>query len=122
MSILKGVKFAFRFRLSPVYPSKIATFFASPIGTWELSLVFMRTLKKCLSIFFFAPFLRKSFHPEDLLLQYLFAFNRNQISKLLCHDLKDSSTHPLKSYLHYRTNLIKNPIRSSPFLVRLEKF
>ena len=70
----------------------------------------------------FCPFLHKNFHLAGLLLQCSFAFNRNQISKLLCHQVKRSPTHPLKSYMHYRTNLIKNPIGPSPFLVRLEKF
>ena len=46
----------------------------------------------------FCPFLHKSFHPVDLLLLYSFAFNRNQISKLLCNHVIGSPTHPLKSY------------------------
>ena len=87
-----------------------------------VSLTYGSDDQNALNLKLLCPFLHMNFHPEGLLLQYLFAFNRNQISKMLCHRVKVSPRHPLKSYLHYRTNLIKNPIGPSPFLVRLEKF
>ena len=103
-------------------PYKFQDIFGTKVLTLEKysrSKIFWRSKKSK----YICPFLHKNFHPVDLLLLYSFAFNRNQISKLLCNHVIGSPTHPLKSYhaLPYQSYQ-KSHRPESLFLVRLEKF